>query len=1489
MQLTCILICLALICLDPILSEEKAIFKVNGIKNYNEQAQDLDFNKVIESINASAIFIHSEVLSNFGSRVTGYYGSCLTADYIRDVFNTYGLNVSTQEYNVIVPIDHGALISFPSLANNQIVAYNLWPNYIQTSFTPPQGLEGKLIYARSGKLSDFNGLEVKDSIVLMDFNSNDNWINAMKLGAKAVIFIAPNSTDWFEAYAKLSRVPIYFPRLYVSAKDGDVLINYSKMDIIANVKSEMRFENVTAENIIGIIEGSEYPNEIIIIAAHYDTWSIVPYLAPGADEATSTATLLEIANFFSINKPKRTVWLVALSGHWEALAGAREFIEKYYYHGEIASGLRKALVFLGLDFSTDSKKSALIYEGNFYGYSPGGDSVRNKISRIVGSRVFKTYLPLMNSRLNRTYDSIFVDGITGSYSVPNDNFMLDSEPAVASRGIGLTIRTSECFRKDWGTPLSDKEKINFENLKPQVEIASSLAYALANDDELSVDWNEVSPVRTFWLGPGSLYSELIGFLSIQGKVLIYNQSRGWYNVVPNLMVVVTRYPYSENPFTNIITFANEKGEYRVNGLLYGPGIEPGSQSRQVVSLANLKPYGPRTGRYYVEAFGINSTTGQIEYAPDFGRNGIPVISFGIDATEHPSNSLTVVFKASSITVFDLLQMDTMSSLAIMDPRYVNRAWHVGTSYNFYVYDFYTQSEFVSYSHIILPQEKVSMFFVPQDSRYFIIYKYGELQTICGLLINYDPQNPYELGYSTKDNNLLSFIYPLDFYNVALSRYQVLNESSIRDLNIERYFSETSDYITKYNACLKNKTYDRAFEYELAAWILAAKTYKQTMDLINDTSYTGTILFSLLIPFSLILERLLSKSSGLRRLFNTIVSFVIPLILLYFLHPGFRLAANVYIGTIGLVLMAFFIFIFIIMFNQLAQLAKKIQEKIIGYHEFERGRIATISFSVPLAIENLKKRKLRTSLICVTIVLITFSLISLTSISIFGEIYISKTSGSTSYDGILLKRFYSEPENFLSPRILDYIRGIVGQGVTIIPRLWYYPQAIRNHVSANIYSSSAQVEVSAILGLTKHESLINPALLDMLGRWFEDGDFEVCILSRSLSQSLKVDVGDNLNIEGFNLTVIGIIKDETVNSFLDLDQRRILPLDPDAMTATSFQSLVNLQVDLSAQSVLFVPYDFALKIGGALSSITLKVDDQNRILDIANNLAMNLNVFVYASINGTIYQTSRTVTSRSMGLQFFLIPLILGSAVILNSMLGAITERLKEIKTFNSLGLSPTGITLFFFSEAITYSIIGAVLGYLIGIFVNLILSKQNTNMILNYSSTSSLMAVAFAIATPLISTVYPAYISSKIMTPLKERKWKIVNKPKGNYWEVPLPFSISEISEARNILGFMSEYLQAHTVETPAGFIVQDIISKDALRLVFLVSLPPYELGILQKTTLFVVSEKEDKHNFILSLELLQGDRDMWIRSNYKFIDAIRKQLLIWRSLKPHERERYDT
>jgi len=75
---------------------------------------------------------------------------------------------------------------------------------------------------------------------------------------------------------------------------------------------------------------------------------VVPALAFSAHEALAPATLLELAKILSTQKPYRTVWFVFFSGHWQALAGAREFVERYYFGPEVASGLFKPVMLVNI-------------------------------------------------------------------------------------------------------------------------------------------------------------------------------------------------------------------------------------------------------------------------------------------------------------------------------------------------------------------------------------------------------------------------------------------------------------------------------------------------------------------------------------------------------------------------------------------------------------------------------------------------------------------------------------------------------------------------------------------------------------------------------------------------------------------------------------------------------------------------------------------------------------------------------------------------------------------------------------------------------------------------------------------------------------------------------------------------------------------------------------------------------------------------------------
>ena len=62
-------------------------------------------------------------------------------------------------------------------------------NAISPISGPDKGIEGPLVYVGRGELSDFEGKTINRAIVMMEFDSGKNWVNAASLGAFGLIFI----------------------------------------------------------------------------------------------------------------------------------------------------------------------------------------------------------------------------------------------------------------------------------------------------------------------------------------------------------------------------------------------------------------------------------------------------------------------------------------------------------------------------------------------------------------------------------------------------------------------------------------------------------------------------------------------------------------------------------------------------------------------------------------------------------------------------------------------------------------------------------------------------------------------------------------------------------------------------------------------------------------------------------------------------------------------------------------------------------------------------------------------------------------------------------------------------------------------------------------------------------------------------------------------------------------------------------------------------
>jgi hypothetical protein len=254
------------------------------------------------------------------SRMAGTPGADQAREYIKgQLSGILGAGSVTQEdFPVSIPVDHGASIA--TADGKKYALQPLWPNLVRTSTLPVGGINGPLIYAGRGDLRSFRGKNVSGSIVLMDFNCGTRWLNAPRLGAKAIVFVEPAATMRGEAEAKFIGIPVNIPRFWISHEDAIALEGaaLTTPQVNVSVQANQPWEAHNASNIIGVLPGSdpEMRKQIMIVEAYYDSMSVVPTDAPGAESASGVASLLELARAFKADPPKRTVWFVATGAHF---------------------------------------------------------------------------------------------------------------------------------------------------------------------------------------------------------------------------------------------------------------------------------------------------------------------------------------------------------------------------------------------------------------------------------------------------------------------------------------------------------------------------------------------------------------------------------------------------------------------------------------------------------------------------------------------------------------------------------------------------------------------------------------------------------------------------------------------------------------------------------------------------------------------------------------------------------------------------------------------------------------------------------------------------------------------------------------------------------------------------------------------------------------------------------------------------------------------
>jgi hypothetical protein len=235
-------------------------------------------------------------------------------------------------------------------------------------------------------------------------------------------------------------------------------------------------EQLTTENVLGYLEGSDKKDEVLVISAHYDHLGVKhDTIYNGADDdGSGTVAVLQIAQAFAKAKreghgPRRSILFVLMTAEEEGLFGSE------YYTAHPVIPLNQTIADLNIDMvgRTDRK------------HSP-----KKHFVDIVGSDKLSSELHAINEAANRDYTKLELDYRFNIPGEPEHIYYRSDHYNFARRKIPVIFYTTG-EHADYHKATDDVEKIEFDKLAERAQLVFHTAWTLANrEGRIVVDSNK---------------------------------------------------------------------------------------------------------------------------------------------------------------------------------------------------------------------------------------------------------------------------------------------------------------------------------------------------------------------------------------------------------------------------------------------------------------------------------------------------------------------------------------------------------------------------------------------------------------------------------------------------------------------------------------------------------------------------------------------------------------------------------------------------------------------------------------------------------------------------------------------------------------------------------------------------------------------------------------------------------------------------------------
>jgi len=1441
-----------------------------------------NYGTISDEVDETAIKDTVTYLSKLGSRYIGYPGWKSAEEYIYKKFVEIGLtDIKKELFELAAPIDEGCSITFPD--GKSVKIHPFQPNGVRTSTVRPEGIKGELIYGGNGDYKNLNGKEIKDKIVLLDLDSGKKWIDIAQLGAKAFIFIGNNeSVTKIETRSKYTNVPLNVPRFFITKEAAQPIFNLLKKGTVEVIlRAKVTWRKILCSNIFGYIKGTDkkIKDEIVIIATNFNSYSDVPSIAPGAENACSLSAMLEIAKIFRKHPPKRTILFLATGGDDE---GIEEFLYEHFPNKEKGRKFTKVYenpiipkFFIGIDITSQEDRLGIFCDletgGNLYDITTNRINMRSHFANYC--RCFDNYADKIKNIFNTTKDKILVDAIYPSKGKqPSDlcNQQLINIRAFRAGITAFSLATMYDYRLK-NEIYDTVDKINFRNIIKQIKIIIELLNLALNDSSLSEK-------------PKVALEDMRSILF--GRAVYFNPKESYVPDTPLPNAICYHKPPlpAAQPQKIWFKISDDNGYFR---FIYTIGVYDGRE---------------------LEAYVIDENTGEIIYAPDRGINGSQTYPRICTFASSENRNMVVLFRCESSNIFDFIDPQYLTPLNQMDVLSIDDS--IPSKYGYILSsDLGWTSWGDCYGVVFIEPGKSFKILMNSNA-------WGKRILLLNSLNSETESGSKGIGftYSTSTINIHTVYQSAkDIFTLNEYRIQQLTSRGIKNEFLINTHNKTKLFLEKTEQSRAEKLWDKFITNSLIALGNESRLYPEVIKTMRDVVYGVIFYMFLILPFSYFMEKLLFGFADINK---RIIAISLIFLFIYFtlriVHPVFTLIKFPEVILLGFITLTLSFIVFFIISSQFEQQMGKIRlSRAKGIFSSDVSRMSTMGVAFSLGISNMKRRRIRTLLTSVTIVFLTFAIISFTSIKTNMKYTKTIQNVKPLYQGFLIKDPVEWPINHY---FLKYIKSIYQDRAIISPRGFFYPVPFDftkpGRPSINILSEETNKDADAynLIGMTTNEKDIidiETYLID--GSWFNNDNEQSCILSDKIFTELKCSIGSSVRICGKKFKIRGVFNSNKLRTIKDLDNESLTVPDMKLLPSSVLSSIQLLRnaglqekiliekipkIDWS--NIVVLPFDTLMSMKGDIYSIAVKFnykitkeEFENELVDLISRLKTT----IYAGYDNEKYVYSSLQMVSIGGMSNLIILIIIGGLIILNTMLGSVYERIKEIGIYSAVGLTPRHVSMLFLGESAIYSILGAIVGYLLGQIAVKLMIVFNIfhGLNLNYSSLSAVFATIMIMLIVFLSALFPAKKASELSVPDITRKW-VLPKPKQDEWIFEFPFTVSGL-EVLGLFTFLKNFFAFYTEESIGKFYTTGAklsTKNNEYFLNVLMWLAPYDLGIKQEVEFRTHYTGESNiYEIILTIKRIEGNIESWERSNRYFLNMIRKEFLIWRTLDKDTKEEY--